>query len=354
MMSVFQIFRILLSIMIMIFVLLVFLRIADMYSSIEEMKKKTLVVSEFEQTVRQVYTSGYPATFPGFEGFSTILYDPEEMGYGKIKSDAGVKTISLPMLFKPDIETVAIERHCLDFGWCKFCWVSAFPKASRIFINPVMNTPETRALVLNISENFQQAEIYLCSGSQVAPSLPYLRTDFTGIVNGLAGQVIQECDAYIPEPSMLVVMGPYPSPARSNVVIINPSAKTMTDANGTRSYNDASDIAAFITGGPGMADYKKRLFNDSLSAAAVVMRQRSLLLNEKFRKYNVQPCLDCPTPQPMECGWKSYTGIAYDGSYKDFYDSIGRLVVKIDSGNYWSELSDTERKYGELKASGCE
>jgi len=362
--STFEVFRILLSILIMVFILLVFLRIADMYMTLQTMKNKIQTVNAFEETVRQVYTTGYPATFQGFTGFETIEYDYDGMGNsGRIKSDAGVKTLDLPVFFRPDRESsLALEKKCEDFGWWRFCWVNTVPKSMRIFFNPVTNTREARALILNISENFGQTELFVCNSTAVAPDLPYSRDDFSYIMANLGylpSSEIDVCDAYITEPSVLVIIGSVdsaPQPARQNIIIVDPASKKIRDIGGIYEYHDESDIAAFIIGGNSSLDFKKRVFNQSLEAAASVMKARSVLLNGKMKILNRPLCPECP-PQlyPKECGGVSYNGIERsDGLFLTFANSLDSLVQNLNSDEYWDELNAVNGVYTQLKSSGCE
>jgi hypothetical protein len=74
MISVFQIFKMILGVIVFVFVMTLFLRVSDMYSGIGERRGEFEVVDSLDKVVMQVYTSGNPDVFSGFRDFELLLY----------------------------------------------------------------------------------------------------------------------------------------------------------------------------------------------------------------------------------------------------------------------------------------
>jgi len=359
MINTFQIFRIIMGLLISVFVIMLFLRIADMYSALQEMRQKMEVMNVFEQAVRQTYTSGYPVTFPGFHDFGTLVYDygPDSKGPSKLKSDAGDRTILTPFFFLPDKEQIFVERHCLDYGWWRWCWVGAVPKDTRIFFSPVENTPETRALIENVSAYFGQNELYICSGSQIVPlSQPYSRENFLeALRNTVPSAAIRECEAYVPEPHRVVIFNASSTPT-GNRIVVNPtsaSSGTISDETGTYTYHDASDIAVFVIGGGEALLFKNEMLREGAISAGTLMQKRSELLGQKFSEMNAMPCRECPPPYPEECGYRDFGGATHASpAYAGFSAALRDLM---NSGSdYMGKLEAASQKFVELQRAGCE
>jgi len=356
MISVFQIFRVLIGLIVFMFVISFFLRIADMYSYTQTMGNKIDAVNNFDYTAMQTYTSGNPSEFPGFKDFETVVYEPP-----KIKSDAGQKTLTVPVFFMPTKGEVSLERSCLDFGWFRWCCVFAFPKSAKVLFTIGENTPETRALIRKVVENLPGSlEFGFCDGTDARSSD---RTQFLLYLDGSAGTTHRPCEAILPDYCKLVTINAsagFSSRIKENHIKINPSSRDVYEFNQSgfpesRRYRDWMDIAVFITGGVKALDYRNSDFSQELAASAGIMHERSLLVQQRIKDYNRQPCLECSTPLPQACGWTDQGGAAHESTaYRDFISSLQRLKSALTSGEYQSQLDDTALKYDELKNQGCE
>jgi len=356
MISVFQIFRALMGVIVFIFVITFFLRMSDMYTATQIKGSKMEMVNAFDYVAMQTYTSGNPATFPGFEGFETLVYEPP-----KIKSDAGQHTLSVPVFFVPGRGEISMERRCLDFGWFKWCMVFAFPAKSKILFTPIENTNATRDLILEIVENLPGSLEYgFCNGADARTAN---KDEFLSYLASGAGVTYQPCETQLPEYCRLVTITASTGSSSNlteNHIIINPSTRLVSEENSSgglesRPYHDWMDIAVFITGGVKALDYKKAVFSRELAASAGIMHGRSVLVSQRIKEYNIQPCLECSTPFPTPCGWTDYLGREHEsGIYHDFISSLVSLKNAISSGNYHQLLEDTASKYNELKNQGCE
>ena len=356
MISVFQIFRILMGVIVFIFVITFFIRLSDTYSSTQEMGEKIEQVNAFAHSAMQVYTSGNPTTFGGFTDFYSLVYEAP-----RIQSDAGQHTLLVPAFFIPGKGEITLERRCLDFRWYEWCSVFAFPKSARILFTPLENTPESRALIQQVADEMPESmEFGFCNGTDARTTTI---GEFSQYISGAAGNSYEPCRVNLPDHYRLVTISGTPgfsSRVKDNHVIINRAAGLAYEENlsGTlesRTYGDASDIVVFITGGVKALDYKNEVFSRELAAAASIMHERSILVAQKVKAHNVQPCQECSTPLPRACGWKDYRGNVHESdAYKDFISSLSSLKIALQTAGYSSELQDTAAKYAELENQGCE
>ncbi len=354
MISVFQIFRVLMGIIIFIFVITFFLRISDMYSATQTMGSKMEEVRAFDHTAMLVYSSGNPATFTGFESFETLVYEAP-----KIKYDTGQKTLSVPLFFIPEAGEISLERQCLDSGWFRWCAVLAFPKSSKVLFTPLDNTAASRQLMRDVVSNMpSNIEFGFCNGNDARTAG---KADFLSHLDGIAGTTYQPCDVSLPDHFRLVTIGAPPIPPSNltaNHIAIDMGMGELSEVVPSPPapipYVDWTDIVAFITGGSKALGYKRSAFSMELAAATDIMYERSVLVSQRTKELNVQRCLECSTPMPAACGWTDYTGVEHESQvYKDFISSLADLKGVI-TGDYQSQLDDTALKYNELKNQGCE
>jgi hypothetical protein len=355
MISVFQIFRVLMGIIIFIFVITFFLRIADMYSATQTMGSMMEEVRTFDNVAMQVYSSGNPATFTGFEDFETLVYEAP-----KIKYDTGQRTLGVPVFFIAESGKISLERQCLDSGWFKWCAVLAFPGTAKVLFTPLENTDESRQLIREVVGNLPGTiEFGFCDGTDARTAS---KDDFLSFIDGMAGTEYQPCEVSLPDHFRLVTIGAPPIPPSNltaNHMAIDLGAGELSEvgpgsAPEPRPYVDWLDIVAFMTGGSNALDYKKSAFSLELAAATAIMHERSVLVSQRTKELNRQRCLECSTPFPAACGWTDYTGTEHESQiYKDFISSLADLKGVI-TGVYQLQLDDTTLKYNELKNQGCE
>jgi len=356
MISVFQVFRALIGIIVFVVLITFFLRITEMYTGTQIRGGTLETISTFDQVAMQTYTSGNPSTFSGFMDFDFLVYDPP-----KIKSDAGQKTLSSPVFFIPGKGKILLERHCLDYEWFRFCWVYAFPEAMNIIFTPVINTPEARKLIRDAVDDLPESmEFGFCN---VTDARVTGKSDFLRYLAAASGLEYRHCEAVLPKDSRLVVIEspPYSFPSGSGVdVVIDPPAAKLYEGNSTggsqsRTYRDAMEVAVFITGGTKALDFKREVLSVEIGTATKIMKERTVLVSQKMKEYNRQQCLECSTPFPKACGWIDHNGLRHESAiYRDFITSLDSLKASIASGNYLQKLNDTAVKYGELRNQGCE
>jgi hypothetical protein len=279
------------------------------------------------------------------------VYEPP-----KLKSDAGHRTLSVPVFFIPDKGEIGLSRQCMDFSWFTWCAVFAFPTSTKIVFTPIENTNETRGLILQIVENLPDSiEFGLCNGTDARTAN---KQGFLNYLAGITGTSCSPCEVSLPEYCRLVTIGARSDLAWNEIAINHSSRLVYENASGTvesRPYKEVMDIVFFITGGAKALDYEQESFSQQLASATRIMLERTVLVSQRLKEYNRQPCLECSTPFPQACGWTDYRGTAHESEiYHNFISMLGVLKTAISSGNYNRVLLDTALKYDELKNEGCE
>lgn len=367
MLSTFQIFKMLLGVMIFVFILTFFLRITDMYTGVEVRGEDFETLDLFEKSVRQTYTSGNPGTFGDFDKLEFFLYEPP-----KIKSGLNQKTLSSNAFVILSKSEMNLMSNCSDYGWFSFCWVYAYPKALKLIFTPLENTPEDRVLVEDIVNTMpEDIEFAYCSGQDTGKGN---KTEFLSHVTGTGPNSMRErdftvCELEIPQDFRLVTITTDDSiEPRASEIILNPQTKTfreqvsgmreftdnVQDVIRTGTYEDASDVYFLLTTGKNALDFKDDAFRTEVGVAARIMEERMKLVSQSMMGLNIQPCNQCPTPFPTECGYIDFEGTeVVSQPYSDMIDSLDELNDDIENGNDIN-LDDTMTGYEILKDVGCE
>jgi hypothetical protein len=355
MISVFEIFRVLIGLVVFVFVLTFFLRLSDMYSNTQVMGKKLETVNTFDQVAAQTFTSENPTTFSGFRDFTTLVYEPP-----KVKSDVGQKTLSVPVFFIPSKGVIMLEKQCLDYNWFRFCWVYAYPNSTQILFTPLENTADARATIASIVQLLPDSMDYgYCSGDDARAST---KSGFIQYLSGSAAESYQPCTRQLPEGSRIVVINStfnFSSGLRGDAFMELSSGKlyrkNSTGGMQPTGYRDALDVAAFIAGGEKSLEFKRSTLLRELAAATKIMKERTVLVSQRLRERNKQDCMECSTLFPKACGWVDFSGNKYESLlYKNFLSSLGALESSMASGDYLQQLETTALYYESLKDEGCE
>ncbi len=354
MLSVFQIFKMLIGVMVFIFIITFFLRITDMYSGIGEITGEYETAGLFDKTAVQTYTSGNPSSFPGFQDFEMVAYDAP-----KLKFSAGQKTMTVPVFMIPDKAEMTLERRCQDYGWFRFCWVFAYPDASGVLFTPIENTEASMNLIKDIVADMPENIVYgYCNGTlkKDGPKGSFLAT----ADSEMTGKTYISCEASLGDKYRLVTVGP--GSVEGENIVIKPSTKTAYSVNMLgkiegMEFHDTSELHIFITGGVDAYRQFDELFRSELKTATKVMLERTILVKQMTQKANRQPCQECAPPFLKACGWTDYEGDVGGEStlYKDFINSLNSLKSSLESdGDYRTGLENTATAYGQLKEEGCE
>lgn len=349
MISVFQIFKLLIGIIVFIFIMTFFLDITNMYSDLGGSQKEYSIANAFDKTARDVYTSGKSAQFSGFEDLKILMYRPPTLLFGS------QKTLSVPLFMIPDKTNMTLERHCNDYEWFRFCWLLSYSDRGVILFSPLENTESVRSEIIKFVDAMPDAYSYgFCNGTE---SKVNDKAGFSSFVeNSMATKTFIDC-TFTPEENMRIILFGDVSPSEGMLAISGYQAKESAGGEIKEiSFTDA-DIPALVTGGVDGATYRQKLFSEELKAATHIMLERTKLVRSKMLAYNLQPCPECVTPYPKECGWKKYSEQAPQQSqlYSTFINTLKTLSDSLDSnGNYETLLQYSMVDYKSLRDAGCE
>ena len=128
MISVFQVFKIILGIIISSFILFFLLKFAGSYTEIGESSRQVSILVNFKKSVEDVYTTGIASDFKG-EDLKILGYTPPTI----LTEVSNLNMEPVPLLIVPD-EELLIYRNEFEGEWWKFYFVEAVPEMKIIFV----------------------------------------------------------------------------------------------------------------------------------------------------------------------------------------------------------------------------
>lgn len=367
MLSVFQIFKMLIGVVVFVFVITFFLQLAGMYSGVGGMGKEYDAVNSFDETLMNTYTSGNPGTFSTFGGFETIVYEPplpEKSGdLPKLKFSSGQKTLSVPAFVIASAGDMDMERICDDYGWFSFCYVVAYPQSMVVLFTAVKNTVQTRGMIKDVVESLPDGMKFgYCDGNtSLLPPGESTKEPFLSFVDSdmRAMEDFYPCELEFPDYYRVVTVGD--DEADEAEIVLSPAGPgswTLADRDSSLRLVNITDVAIFMAGGSDAMANKRELLREELSVAAGIMKERNILAERLVLEHNKEPCSGCPTLYPKACGYTDYDGKVHKGTlYTDFGDELDALIRMIQtrrSDVIMKELSDTAAAYEGLVSGGCE
>ncbi|UCD02992.1 MAG: hypothetical protein JSV63_04395 [Candidatus Aenigmatarchaeota archaeon] len=365
MLSAFQIFKMLMGVVVFIFVIIFFFRVSNMYVGVEERADDFEILRGFDRSVRQTFTSGNPGTFVNFRFLDSLYYDPP-----RLKS-RNQKTLTVTTFLIASTFESNLIKECEEYEWFSFCWVYAYPQNFTLIFTP-LDGDGRKDLIKDIVEVMPgDIRFAHCNDTDL---LRGDRNAFLAFVdNGMDDITYTPCTVSIPDGYRLVTITTDESiEPRRNEIVLNPQTGAYIEylsglpelVNApspirTGSYEDARDVYFLLTTGKSALDYKNEMFLNDLTIAAKIMEERMKLVKRKMLDLNVQQCVECPTPFPKECG---YTNALGDEFTSDLYDAMAgpsgslRQLNDVISANddYLTALARTAADYKELIAGGCE
>jgi hypothetical protein len=384
--TVYQMFKIILGLIVSGFVIYFLIFYTGTYSQTQEDVRKALIMKSFEKVVQDVYFTGNPYNFKDFatyefETLSFELSQPEERG--QLVTDIGKLTWYVPIFFAPG-DDLFIGRGSFDLGWWDFGYAVALPE-THFILNPVSmgnDTEESWGLVRDFVDGMPSSIGFhpkvtfgFCDGMQ-------LLEDFCGSTRDQACEkeffisAITQPDASFlkctrtMEPGyVLITISDSCSPTyvTQGICIQPPSAGTgsayIAGSTEEYMYHDSLDLVALAIGGDrsdiyGFAGenfwrYKNSEFASRVGLAARTVSQSADLMSRKILAEAGRGALsqDSSTYQCMAL----YNSLASDLE--------GVALILDDRGYYedYGDVRDLEDKLEEAKATylqlvnrGCE
>lgn len=350
MISVLQIFKIILGIMLSAFILTILLNFSTSYTEIGESSREVEILTGLKKTIEDVYTTGISTDFEvkGFEEVVDSYVPPNLM--------TGVSPVSLdpvPTLFVPG-EKVSIHRNEYDMGWWKFYFVHALPEM-KIIMSPVGKSEAVWNTAGNITKYFPPTEntktkVFFdigCNdtGEQIEffpihrereyfmkVVLPYLFEN---------GYEFDPCGRK--EGHTVITISEVPVDMDFQVIPINSEmgyvhTNNTLEGYKTYLYKNPLDIISLFLGGKKFYDYENMKFLKELSIASDLASREANLLRAKANK--------------PECS----------SIYSKFVQILGSLKTTIADGDYTNEddmkelnrkIKESSETYEELEEMGC-
>ncbi len=151
MISVFQVFKIILGIIISAFILFFLLRFAGSYMEIGESGRQVSIIVNFKKSIEDVYTTGVSTDFE--------MKDSEILNYRPPNIETPVSFFDadpVPLLLIPG-EKFSIYRNEYDIGWWKFYFIEVFPETQILFM-PLGRDERIWSVMENITKFFPSTE----------------------------------------------------------------------------------------------------------------------------------------------------------------------------------------------------
>ncbi|UCC92120.1 MAG: hypothetical protein JSV39_02575 [Candidatus Aenigmatarchaeota archaeon] len=151
MINVFQIFKIILGVIISAFILFIVLRFAGSYTEIGESSRQVSIMVNFKKSMEDVYTTGISTDFE-MKDLKIIAYRPPYI-HADVSS---VDMDPIPLFLVPG-EKFSVYRNEYDLEWWKFYFIEVFPETKILFI-PSGNDEKIWSVIGNMTKFLPSTE----------------------------------------------------------------------------------------------------------------------------------------------------------------------------------------------------
>ena len=360
MLSVFQIFKIIMGLILAGFFLFFLLRFSGIYTEFQGGQNQLDAIRALERTARDVVIYDVPVEFKGFSRWDRrgeLSYEPPFVYASGIES----KVTGVTLFMVPG-GSMNIYRGGLDFGWRKFAWAAALPQM-KVYYNPANCTSDCWDVMEKVTMMFPQGQpstgFGFCNGSGITEAVD---RDYLAVRLGAAasdpaqpGPAFLPC-SYRPKKNEIVVSfvgsETYPESGFALQPLGNGTSRvyfrSVNDMNGRVEYRsfmcaDALDVFALVTGGEKAFRYKNERLASEISTAAKKEAGRAKLVMSVYGRHGRE---------------SSCTGL-----YQSLYDAMQTLSELAESAGMRdaagaAELAEAHglaaQIYSRLEDSGCE
>ena len=353
MISVMQIFKIILGIVLSAFILMIILRFSISYGEIGESGKEVEILMGLKKTIEDIYTTGISTDFNMYSQDLVDHYSPPNL----ITSVTNVNLDPVPTLFVPG-ERISIHRGEYNIGWWRFHFVYALPETKIIFAP--LDTVESRSeavwnTVGNITRYFPSTENtdtkvkfgVGCNDTGDKQTYFFLNWERDYFIRTVLTYLLIEGYEFVPCKRIgnyrIIAISETPIDADFQVVPINNEigyvyVKDTLETPKDYLYKNPLDIISLLLGGEKLYDYTNMKFLNELSIASSLASKETSLLRTKSNR--------------PEC----------DPVYSRFIQILGSLKSKIEEGDYKNEddmielnlkIRQSSETYEELEEMGC-
>lgn len=347
--SVYQVFQILMGIIISGFVLYILLDYAGVYSSLGEKTQNLMAMNNFRAYLDNVYLLGTPQPFDEFSERDIELRFEGRSLPPSIISGEGEISIYTPafLSFGGSGEGLFLERNSIDYGFYNLYFVEAVPKLNVLFSTDggpgswelirriVEALPDTTDKEPKVSYGFcdrKEAIERMCGGK------PCEKNDFLSILKqDKSGVSFSECTRN-PQKSQRIIRVSESCNQKTPDICLTPEDEDgmgLAYLNGSKEsfiYSDKADLAALVIGGSEkdalgrvngekLYDYKNAMFRERLDLVAKIMDKRLDLLIRKLLVLDLQR--DCLS------------------AYSELLKSLKNLQALLSDKSYYKDNAKT-------------
>jgi len=350
MISVFDVFKIILGVIISVFILFVLLRFATSYMDIGESSRQASIMVNLKKSIEDVYTTGISSDFEGENADLILGYSPPYIE----TSVASVDMDPVPLFLVPG-KGLSIYRNEYDLGWWKFYYIEAMPETGILFV-PLGAKERMLPLIGNITRFLPSTENTKaktkfgigCNGTEFW--FGWERYKFTEAIMprmltaDLELNLCENVDYFRDKGFRLVTLS---EDLKDADFVVKPLDEDIgyvyirnEEGYAEFMYKNGLDIAALLLGGKGLYDYTNEKFLSELEVATdVSTRESGILMTDAGLN--------------QRCGTKV-------AEFVDILNAIKELIPKIkgpanedDARAFALYIKSSAIKYGELDSMGC-
>jgi hypothetical protein len=359
MFSLFQIFKIILGIIISVFILFMLLRFSGSYTEIGEASKEATVLKNFEKASQDVYVTGVPSNFTFKMESEKAIFDYKPP---YLRTTLGPLEFNYMLLFFEKGSEVFIDKKELDFNWWRFQWVEALPETRIVFI-PLNDTDVVWDTMQKIVNNLPTTDRFGpntgfdfgCNETKWTHSQKWNGKKFSTYIQIIRHFITRDrlCEQEIknecPECKIVIISD------NGGVVQVDKEILVVPNSNSTGYvylnssgvldsyfYKNPLDIVALLLGGKDFYDYENKVFLERLNTMSNAKTNEITLLNLH------------PSTNPSCTGPYSDL-ISILNSVSEYSD-----LSKVDYGNEDNmtmldqHLEESKIQYKYLESIGCE
>lgn len=355
--STFQIFKIIMGLIVGGFFLFFMLSFSGLYKNIQTESGTVSELKGLRSNIHSVYLSGTPVTISLQDELPA--YSPPYLS--KARGIAVQK--SVPFFLRPGKKLV-VYRGSLDTGPWSFPFVGMLPETDLIF-NPLTYSDQAYSIIHNLTKLFPASDkpdvrFYFCNGThQLKSSYGDDKTNFLWYVGLLkdsatdlgfefckqefsgAIKIIISDQEFYPDNGFLI----FPESGSSGKVLYKDYNQFSRQVeNKSFMYNDPLDIFSILAGGEKGHEYKNSLMFRMLETAAKQDHERADLMGFKYSD---------PGHAKLECV-QPYANLKESLSiFSEILEAGLDHNKASDMEIFKTILADVEEKYGELDMGGC-
>ncbi len=360
--SIFEIFKIVLGIVIASFFLFFMLQIAGIYSFTEARSGQLTEYKNVKKLIEDTYV--YSVQSETDLKKPPIFYAPPYIS----EADAISVNPSILYFFKPG-KRLSVYKASADYGFWKMDFVSALPETKILFSLGEYQI-EDYSLLHNLTDLFPQSvdpkiEFGFCNGDLelvskskddfIKPIRGIIRTRSpqnlglslcTANFNGTGIKVIiTKNEASIPDTGVAIQL---PDRSKIGAILFKGKDKDGSITDYRLVYKDPLDAFAVIIGGLDFYKYKNKLEFESLLSFSIEEAKRANLLATTYSNpdLNKQKCAE---------GYNKLK-VKMDGEFKAFVASVINLQNynnPAEMQKFLDQMDQVNKLYSELEKAGC-